>query len=189
MSRIVSGDMLVDFLQLAGVWPQQLNPAKMGPDTALPDAVLEASRRLCNEVRSSEPWLIVSPDLAHWCTIIDPSRGGATPTDRIATLPVEGYEWTLPGPLYYTSGVRMGPAAGAVIFGHVGWYMPDPEDWNRFTFFSWGESPIHRWPGHYPRLGPGQFLRRGKAEFDPALAERGGGCRPPAGASARRECA
>ena len=143
----VTGDMLLDFLAVAGMPADSLVHADSGPMT---EPALEAIRALLEGAAEEKTWLEVHPDLADWCGIIDDERlGGVLGIDALDRLPgIDGYPFHKRGPLWYTSDVVInGVIRGPVLFMRDGWIGVNPNDPDTsFMLHSWDNFLQHQWP-------------------------------------------
>lgn len=166
-SRHPTGDMLMDFLALAGELPEDYGPDQKGNWPPLPKASKKAAKRFCDTLEGSEArWLEAHGDMASWCAIVDDSeRAGHLGLDELDQLPgLEDYPWHKRGPLWYSSGLSInGTVFGSMLFMRDGVVAVSPEDESEFTLWDWYEFPSHQWPLKYPtgevrrgdlRLGP-----------------------------------
>ena len=142
--------MLVDFLQIAGMWPAEIDPADRSFRDDLPVRVLAACESLFSMLENDpDLWLEVPPALGDHCGVIsDEESKELLAVDRLEDLPgLEDYPWQGRGPLWYTSGVTINSTfTGSMIFLREGWVGVDPESPEQFCFNSWEEYLTHRWP-------------------------------------------
>ncbi len=175
----VTGDMLLDFLTMAGMPADSLACAESGE---LTDTALAAIRALIEGVAEEESWLEVHPDLADWCGIIDDERlGGAVGIDALDKLPgIDGYPFHKRGPLWYTSdAIINGQYRGPILFMRDCWIGISPDDPDTsFMLHSWDDFLHHQWPvvdndgeAHYGVMRLGDlFLEIGERGSPPPWA-------------------
>ena len=144
------GDMLVDFLQISGLWPAEISPTDRFYNKPLPKTVLAACDRLFMMLEANpELWLEVGPDLNEQCSIItNVDDWDVLPLNRLDELPgLEDYPWHKRGPLWYTSGITINSMyTGPMIFLRDGWIGVDPADEDSYRFNSWDNFLTHQWP-------------------------------------------
>lgn len=166
-----SGDMIVDFLQIAGVWPADVEPDELARSGQLPQSVIQACDRLFESLESNpESWYEIGVELNERCWIVtDHEHGDVMHLGQLDELPgVEHYPWDWRAPLWYTSGITINSMyTGPMVFLRDGWVGVDPEDQTTYRFNSWGSVLEHRWPD---RNGEGEFseslMRLGDLELD-----------------------
>lgn len=160
-----SGDMLVDFLMLAGIWPAELDPMTCcDDDEPLPQEVVEACQRLFEALeRNPDLWLEVPHELGARCFIVDNNdpRGVGEDRTRVGVLPIDcldelpglsDYPWYKRGPLWYSSGLTINDVyTGPILFLRDGWVGVDPNDSESFTLNSWDYVHDHVWPNSNSR--------------------------------------
>jgi len=140
-----TGDMLLDFLMLAGVWPDDLDPFDCPNLDEMPAEVVNACKRLFRALEDDpDLWLEVPPDLGRWCRIVDlDDRAGVVPVDRLNTLPgLENYPWHKRGPLWYSSGLLINNQyRGPVLLLRDGWVGCHPADDTQFMVTDYQQYP------------------------------------------------
>ena len=147
-----AGDMLVDFLMLAGIWPEDLDVMKCALyEPKLPVKVIEASERLFKTLEANPSlWLEVPAALGESCSVVDKStRAGVLPIDCLGLIPgLESYPWNKRGPLWYSSRMYINERIrGPILFLRDGWVGVDPDDDSGFILNSWESVHSHNYPG------------------------------------------
>ncbi len=148
-----TGDMLMDFLLIAGVLPRNYFSSY---HLELPPRAVKACRRLIAWLYANpDAWLEVPPSMADACCLL--VDGEEVPVNRLDRLPgVEDYPWHKRGPMWYCSDAQINLMySGPLIILRDGWVGVDPRDRSQLTFFSWSEFYDFSWPGALPD-GDGQ---------------------------------
>ena len=142
------GDMLMDFLVVAGVLPPDFFSSLL---RALPPEAIAACRRLIDWLRvHPDAWLEVPPAMGDMCRLVVDDK--EVPVNRLNRLPgVEDYPWHKRGPLWYCSDAKINYMySGPVIFMRDGWVGVDPQHRSRLTLISWSRFDSPQWPGVLP---------------------------------------
>lgn len=165
-----SGDMLVDFLKLTGIWPDNMDPMECRGGAQMPPEVIEASERLFTMLEESpDLWLEVPAALGATCGIVDEGSGiGVLSIDNLDELPgLADYPWHTRGPLWYTSGIIInGTIAGPILFLRDGLVAVDPSGPQSFVLIGWDDCPSHVWPDESDGEPSPGLMRLGDLELD-----------------------
>lgn len=161
-----SGDMVVDFLVLAGVWPREVDPYQCSYyRSPLPGRVENAAMRFALSLRDArEYWREVPPSMGNHCRLVladrwTGARTAVVPMDRLFELPgLEDYQWDGRGPLWYSSNLVINSFYfGPVLFMHDGWIGPDPARPSRLRLNPWDDYVGAEWPLEGEEEGDGCF--------------------------------
>jgi uncharacterized tellurite resistance protein B-like protein len=137
-----SGDMLVDLLHMAGIWPSELDLSTIPTDYALPDSITKSARSLINNVKINDSvWYEIAcfENEEFGSFGIVASEGDYIESNEFVSLiGIDDYPWNKRGPLWYSSDLTINQNYfGPILFLRDGLVSVDPRTPGNYILMGW----------------------------------------------------